>query len=495
MPTYLAIDLKSFYASVECIDRGLNPMDTHLVVANESRTEKTICLAATPALKALGVPGRARLFEVMERVEAINAKREKRAPGGCFTGSTHSAAALQADPSLKLEVLIAPPRMAHYIECSKRIYQIYLKYVAPEDMHVYSIDEVFLDLTPYLPASGQTARAFAQTILMDVLRATGITATAGLGSNLYLSKIAMDICAKHIAPDPTGARIARLDENSYRRLLWSHRPLTDFWRVGKGYAVKLETHGMFTMGDVARQSIQDEDLLYRLFGVNAELLIDHAWGLEPCTIADIKAYRPQAHSMGSGQVLSQPYSFEQTRLLVREMADALALELVEHGLVASQIVLDVGYDSASLAQSGFEGNVGSDRYGRKTPKPAHGSVQLERQTASSRLMMEAAVALYEQITNPRLLVRRLTLTAVQVVPEEAQTARARYEQLDLSTCREGFWRERQRQEQQRNRERRRQLAVLAIKKKYGKNAILLGTSLLEGTTARERNRQIGGHLA
>lgn len=362
-------------------------------------------------------------------------------------------------------------------------------------MHVYSIDEVFLDLTPYLPASGQTARAFAQTILLDVLRATGITATAGIGSNLYLSKIAMDICAKHIAPDPTGARIARLNETSYRRLLWSHRPLTDFWRVGKGYAVKLETHGMFTMGDIARQSIQDEDLLYRLFGVNAELLIDHAWGLEPCTIADIKAYRPQAHSVGSGQVLSQPYSFEQTRLLVREMADALALGLVEHGLVASQIVLDVGYDSASLAQSGFAGSVEADRYGRKTPKPAHGSVQLERQTASSRLMMEAAVALYEQIANPRLLVRRLTLTAAQVVPEETQTACTRCEQLDLSTCREGFWRERERQEQQQNRERRRQLAVLAIKKKYGKNAILLGTSLLEGATARERNRQIGGHLA
>lgn len=495
MPTYLAIDLKSFYASVECIDRGLNPMDTHLVVANASRTEKTICLAATPALKALGIPGRARLFEVLQRVEAINAKRAKRAPGGRFTGASHSAAALAADPTLKLEILIAPPRMAHYIECSKRIYQIYLNYVAPEDMHVYSIDEVFLDLTPYLPARGQTARAFAQTILLDVLHATGITATAGIGSNLYLSKVAMDICAKHIAPDPTGARIARLDEISYRRLLWSHRPLTDFWRIGKGYAVKLETHGMFTMGDVARQSIRDEDLLYRLFGVNAELLIDHAWGWEPCTMADIKAYRPLTHSVGSGQVLAQPYSFEQTRLLVREMADALALDLVDHGLIASQIVLDVGYDSASLNQSGFEGSMDADRYGRRIPKAAHGSAQLERQTASSRLITNAAVTLYEQIVNPRLMARRLTITAAQVVPEEMQSKGLRYEQLSLSTCRDDFWHERLRQEQQFNLERRRQLAVLFIKKKYGKNAILMGTSLLEGATARERNRQIGGHLA
>lgn len=495
MPTYLAIDLKSFYASVECIDRGLSPMDTHLVVANESRTEKTICLAASPALKSLGVPGRARLFEVMERVEAINAKRLKHAPGGQFTGSSHSVSALEADSSLKLEILIAPPRMAHYIECSQRIYQIYLKYVAPEDMHVYSIDEVFLDLTPYLHARGQTARAFAQTILLDVLRATGMTATAGIGSNLYLSKIAMDICAKRLAPDLTGARIAQLNETSYRRLLWSHRPLTDFWRLGKGYAIKLETHGMFTMGDIARQSIKDEDLLYRLFGVNAELLIDHAWGLEPCTIADIKSYRPQAHSVGSGQVLPQPYSFEQTRLLVREMADALALDLLDHGLVTSQLVLDVGYDSAALQQSDFAESIASDRYGRKTPKAAHGSVQLERQTASSKLIIEAAVALYEQIADPRLMARRLTLTAAQVVSEEVETARNRCEQLDLSTCREGFWRERERQERQQSRERRRQLAVLAIKKKYGKNAILLGTSLLEGATARERNRQIGGHLA
>ena len=497
--TYIAIDLKSFYASVECVERGLDPMDTHLVVADERRTEKTICLAVTPALKALGVQGRPRLFEVVEQARAINAKRLRSAPGRVFSGSSHSAAQLAREPGLSLAYIVAPPRMAHYMECSARIYQIYLKYVEAKDIHVYSIDEVFIDATEYLRASGLCARGFAMEIILDVLGATGITATAGIGPNLYLCKVALDIGAKHIPPDKNGVRIAELDEGKYRRLLWGHRPLTDFWRVGRGYARSLETHGMHTMGDVARMSITNEDLLYKLFGVNAELLIDHAWGWEPCTIAHIKAYKPESRSIGAGQVLACPYSFDRARIVVREMAEALALELVDKNLSTGQVVLDIGYDNANLSPAGgdgYAGDVKRDRYGRRTPKPAHGSARLEWPTSSAKLISQAVMRLYDKIADPRLTIRRLNLAAAQVITEESARRRQRApEQMDMFTDYSVLDEQRDRQQDALARENRRQKAILQIKKRYGKNALLLGASLMEGATAKERNNQIGGHKA
>ena len=493
--TYIAIDLKSFYASVECVERGLDPLDAHLVVADESRTEKTICLAVSPALKAMGVPGRPRLFEVVQRVKGINAQRRKRAPGRQLLGASHFASELRRDPTLALDYFVAPPRMAFYIEYSTRIYQIYLNYVDEKDIHVYSIDEVFIDATEYLKASGLTARDLAMEIILDVLRSTGITATAGIGPNLYLCKVAMDVWAKHIEPDENGVRIAELDEMSYRRQLWSHRPLTDFWRVGRGYARKLEEHGMFTMGDVARQSMRDEDVLYDLFGVNAELLIDHAWGWEPCAIADIKAYRPDSSSIGSGQVLSCPYSFGKARLVVREMADALALELVDKRLTTDQLVLDVGYDNGNVADGGaYTGEVKADRYGRRTPKPAHGTQRLERRTSSARRIAEAALELYDRIVDPRLSVRRLNLAALNVA-DEREAVQDAPEQLDMFTDYAALEQQRAAEEAALAREKQGQQAILEIRRKFGKNAILKGTSLMEGATARDRNRQIGGHKA
>ena len=493
--TYIAIDLKSFYASVECVERGLDPLDTHLVVADESRTEKTICLAVSPALKAMGVPGRPRLFEVVQRVKGINAQRRKRAPGRQLLGASHFASELRRDPTLALDYFVAPPRMAFYIEYSTRIYQIYLNYVDEKDIHVYSIDEVFIDATEYLKASGLTARDLAMEIILDVLRSTGITATAGIGPNLYLCKVAMDVWAKHIEPDENGVRIAELDEMSYRRQLWNHRPLTDFWRVGRGYARKLEEHGMFTMGDVARQSVRDEDVLYDLFGVNAELLIDHAWGWEPCAIADIKAYRPDSSSIGSGQVLSCPYSFGKARLVVREMADALALELVDKRLTTDQLVLDVGYDNGNVADGGaYTGEVKADRYGRRTPKPAHGTQRLERRTSSARRIAEAALELYDRIVDPRLSVRRLNLAALNMA-DEREAAQDAPEQLDMFTDYAALEQQRAAEEAALAREKQGQQAILEIRRKFGKNAILKGTSLMEGATARDRNRQIGGHKA
>ena len=468
-------------------------MDTHLVVADESRTEKTICLAVTPSLKALGVPGRPRLFEVVQRVRAVNAQRLRSAPGRKFAGSSHSAALLAANPGLSLEYIVSKPRMAYYMKYSTRIYQIYLKYVEPRDIHVYSIDEVFIDATEYLRLSGLSARDFAMEIILDVLRSTGITATAGIGTNLYLCKVAMDIVAKHIPADENGVRIAELDEMSYRRLLWAHRPLTDFWRVGKGYARKLEAHGMHTMGDVARMSVVDEDLLYSLFGINAELLIDHAWGWEPCAIADIKAYKPESHSIGAGQVLSCSYSAEKARIVVREMAESLALELVDKGLAAAQVVLDIGYERVA---GDYEGAVKADRYGRRTPAPAHGSARLERQTSSARLIAEAVMNLYDKIADPRLMIRRLTLTAAQVVSEEdAVRPQDLPEQLDMFTDYAALEERREKEEAELAREKRRQKAILEVKKRYGKNALLLGASLMDGATAKERNQQIGGHKA
>lgn len=503
--SYLAIDLKSFYASVECVERGLDPMTTNLVVADASRTEKTICLAVSPSLKAYGIPGRARLFEVVQKVREVNARRRTRSPGRVLTGSSVFSPELDASSQLAVDYIVAPPRMAHYMQQSARIYEIYLKYVAPEDIHVYSIDEVFMDVTAYLDTYGVTARELARRILRDVLRSTGITATAGIGTNLYLCKIAMDIQAKHTEPDETGARIAQLDEMSYRRLLWDHRPLTDFWRVGRGYAKKLEDYGLYTMGDIARCSlgkpgdVHSEELLYRLFGVNAELLIDHAWGWEPCTIADIKAYRPESNSLGSGQVLDRPYPYEKARLVVREMADALALELVDKHLVTDQLVLTVGYDVENLAdparRSAVQGKVTVDHYGRRVPKHAHGTESLGEYTASSKHILEAVTRLFERIADSELLVRRVYLVAAHILDEAEAESLPCSQQLDLFTDYEAERAQREREDAERAKERKRQQAILSIQHKFGRNALFKGMNLEEGATGRDRNGKIGGHKA
>ena len=564
--TYIAIDLKSFYASVECTDKGLDPLTTNLVVADASRTQKTICLAVSPSMKAYGIPGRPRLFEVVQRMKEVNRERSRRisfsgnsvrknadtgqetSGDSLFSGSSFSAPELEADPTLKADYIIAVPRMAHYIEYSTRIYQIYLRYIAPEDIHVYSIDEVMMDVTKYLVLYKKTAHELAMEMIRAVLKETGITATAGIGPNLYLCKIAMDIEAKHTAPDADGVRIAELDEMSYRRKLWGHRPITDFWRVGKGTAKKLARYGMFTMGDVARYSLKDEDLLYKLFGVNAELLIDHAWGWEPCTIDYIKAYKPENRSFSAGQVLQCPYDFEKARIVVLEMADAAALDLVEKRLTADQMVLTVVYDKDNLTDPAirekYKGPVKKDWYGRMAPKPAHGTVSLGRHTSSSRIITDAVLSLYDRIVDPDLLVRRIFLVTNHVI-EEAETkkttvidgnpsafpdgknnreknqekesasgregsretsiaikpdngesgAAGSWQQLDLFTDYEVLEAEKEREKAALEKERRLQEAMLEIRRKYGKNAILKGTSLQEGATMRDRNQSIGGHKA
>ena len=498
---YIAIDLKSFYASQECIARGLDPLTTNLVVADASRTEKTICLAVSPSLKSYGISGRARLFEVVQKVKEINALRRERAPGREFTGTSCQDPELKANPSLALDYIAAPPRMGHYMECSTKIYNIYLKYVAPEDIHVYSIDEVFIDATPYLRTYGLTAPELARKMIEDVLATTGITATAGIGTNLYLAKVAMDVVAKHVEPDENGVRIASLDEMSYRRQLWDHRPLTDFWRVGRGYAKKLQQHGMYTMGDVARCSLgkagefYNEDLLYKLFGVNAELLIDHAWGWEPCTIADIKAYKPESNSIGSGQVLHCAYDAKKAKLVVREMTDLLVLDLVDKGLVTNQMVLTVGYDIENLTdptrKNAYRGEVTTDPYGRKIPKHAHGTANLGRRTSSTRLITDAVMDLFDRIVDENLLVRRINLVAANVLPEQAVQQELSFQQLELFSD----TRKQEEEEARLEREKRRQQAVLSIRKKFGKNAILKGMNYEEGATTRDRNGQIGGHKA
>ena len=503
--TYIAIDLKSFYASVECRERGLDPMKTNLVVADASRTEKTICLAVSPSLKSYGIPGRPRLFEVVQKVKKINAARRRLAPGGSFAGSSWSADELERYPELELGYITASPRMAFYMEYSTRIVDIYLKYVAMEDIHIYSIDEVFMDVTHYLKSYGLTARELAMKMIRDVLQSTGITATAGIGTNLYLCKIAMDIVAKHIEPDENGVRIAQLDEMSYRRLLWDHQPLTDFWRVGKGYEKKLKENGLFTMGDIARCSLggpedfYNEDLLYQLFGINAELLIDHAWGWEPCTIADIKSYKPSSSSVGSGQVLPCAYSFEKARLVIREMADLLALDLVDKRLVTDQLTLTVGYDIENLTDPGrkkdYHGEVKTDRYGRKIPKHAHGTENLKQRTSSAKLITEAVLELYDRIMDKSLLIRRMYLAANKVVSEDIVQQAETFEQLDLFTDYEAIEKQKAREEEALLRERKMQEAMLDIKKKFGKNAILKGMNLEEGATAKDRNSRIGGHKA
>ena len=499
--TYICCDLKSFYASVECVERGLDPMTTNLVVADQRRTEKTICLAVTPSLKAYGISGRARLFEVVQRVKEVNTRRKWAAPGHALTGSSVQDPEVRANTALALDYLVAPPRMAHYIDWSTKIYQVYLKYIASEDIFPYSIDEVFMDATHYLDLYHMTGRELARTIILDILKTTGITAAAGIGTNLYLAKVAMDIEAKHVPADKYGVRIAELDEMSYRQKLWGHRPLTDFWRVGPGYARKLEGNGLFTMGDIARCSIgnptdhYNEDLLYKLFGVNAELLIDHAWGWEPCTLADVKAYRPENKSIVSGQVLQCPYDFPKARLVVREMADALALDLVGKGLVTDQLTLTVGYDIENLTDPDrakqFHGEVKIDRYGRKIPKHAHGTANLSY-TSSGKKLLDAVTELYDRIVDRNLMIRRLSISANRLL-EEGKTPEQESEQMDLFTDYAAKERQEQADEAAHARERKLQEVMLGIKKKYGKNAVLKGLNLEDGATARERNQTIGGH--
>ncbi len=493
---YIAIDLKSFYASVECVDRGLDPLDTNLVVADPTRTEKTICLAVSPSLKSYGIPGRARLFEAIQKVREVNAQRKYKAPGHSFSHESYFHSELIKDPSAELTFITAPPRMAHYMEVSTRIYNVYLKYIAPEDIHVYSIDEVFIDATDYLKTYGLTPRELAMKMVLDVLETTGITATAGIGTNLYLCKIAMDIYAKHCEPDKNGVRIAELDEMSYRRILWNHRPLTDFWRVGRGISKKLEEHGMYTMGDVARCSVgresdyYNEDLLYKLFGVNAELLIDHAWGWEPTEISDIKSYRPESSSLSSGQVLQEPYEFSKAKLVLKEMADLLSLELVSKRIVTDQIVLTVGYDIESLKKS-YSGAVETDRYGRKIPKTAHSSENIGRYTSSTKLICETAMKLFDRIVDKELLVRRMYIVANHIITENDAEKEREYIQLNLFSDTG----KQEAEENELKKEKDMQKAILKIKSKYGKNSIIKGMNLKEGATALERNRQIGGHKA
>lgn len=498
---YIAIDLKSFFASVECVERGLDPLTTNLVVADLSRTEKTICLAVSPSLKAYGIAGRARLFEVIQRVREVNSERSKEY-GHPLVSKSWNDLQLRNHPEWGLDYIVAPPRMAYYIKYSTRVYEAYLKYVSPEDIHVYSIDEVFIDVTDYLNNYKMTAHQLALTMIKEVLHTTGITATAGIGTNLYLAKVAMDIVAKHIPADQDGVRIAELDEMTYRQKLWSHRPLTAFWRIGRGIARKLEMYGMHTMGDVARQSVHNEELLYNLFGVNAELIIDHAWGWEPCTIKDIKAYQPESNSLSSGQVLQEPYTWAKARVVVHEMAEAAALDLVDKKMVTDQMILYVSYDTSSLTDPNirnlYHGDVVSDHYGRMMPKPSHGCCRLSEPTSSAMLISKAVLALYDRITDRNLLIRKLNLTSNNVIDEHKAKLLKHQEvavQMELFTDYEQVEREKAAAEKQLKRERVLQQTILNIKKKFGKNAILKGLNFDVGATAIQRNKQIGGHAA
>ncbi len=502
---YIAIDLKSFFASVECVERGLDPLTTNLVVADSTRTEKTICLAVSPSLKSYKIGGRARLFEVVQRVKEVNRERLLKVPDKTFKGSSYHNPDVINDPSLSLDYIVAPPQMAKYMQVSTEIYNVYLKYIAPEDIHVYSIDEVFIDATHYLKTYNMTARELAMKMIRDVLKKTGITATAGIGTNLYLAKIAMDIVAKKMPADKDGVRIAELDEMSYRKELWAHTPITDFWRVGKGYSTKLAERGIFTMGDIARCSIggsnsyYNEDLLYNLFGINAELLIDHAWGYEPCTIADIKSFKPQRNSISNGQVLQSPYTAEKGKLIAREMTDLLVLDLVDKGLVTDQMVLTVCYDIENLEEKAgkkaYEGSVATDMYGRKAPKPAHGSINLNTKTSSSKLIINAISELYDRIVDKNLTVRKLYVVANNVTYESVVKEEESVVQCDLFTDYDELFRKKQEEEAELQKEKQIQKAVIKIKKRFGKNAVLKGMNLEEGATTIERNGQVGGHKA
>ncbi len=489
---YCCIDLKSFYASVECVERGLNPLKTNLVVADKSRTEKTICLAVSPSLKQYGIPGRARLFEVLSKVKEINKIRRKANGYKKFSGKAVNDDILKKDKTKELDLIIAPPRMAHYIDYSAKIYNIYLKYIAKEDIFVYSIDEVFMDITNYLKYYKLSPKDLITKIIKDVYDTTGITATGGIGTNLFLAKVAMDVVAKHTEANKFGVRIAELNEMSYRKMLWSHVPITDIWRVGKGISKRLEKYGMYTMGDVARCSINNEDLLYKLFGVNAELLIDHAWGYEPCTIESIKNYKPLAKSISSGQVLQSPYSYDKAKLIVREMAELLALDLVSKKLVAEQLVLTIGYDIENVTDD-YNGSVTIDYYGRAIPKHAHGTINLDYKTSSSKIITTAMIKLYDRIINPKLSVRRVTMAATKLASEDEEIGKVRYRQLDLFSSLEGQDNKLAYNREVLKEENNLQNAMLNIKEKYGKNAILKGMDLEDEATTIDRNRQIGGH--
>ena len=489
---YICIDLKSFYASVECVERGLDPLKTNLAVADSTRTEKTICLAISPSLKQYGIGGRARLFELLQLVKEVNKRRKEENHGRKFSGKSIDDDELKRDKTKELDLIIAPPRMSHYINFSAKIYNIYLRHIASEDIFVYSIDEVFADITKYLKYNHTTPKEFVTMILKEVVKETGITATAGIGSNLFLAKVAMDVVAKHAKADEYGVRIARLDEKSFKEKLWDYRPITDIWRIGRGIASRLEQNHIYTLGDIARCSIENEELLYKLFGVNAELLIDHAWGVEPCTIESIKSYKPLAKSISTGQVLPCPYSYQKAKLIIREMSELLALNLVEKHLITDQLVLTVGYDISNVTED-YHGEVKADFYGRRIPKHAHGSIHLKEKTSSSRKIMDATTKLFEQIINPDLLVKRINISAVGLISVEKEKMILKYEQLDIFTNPDTLHIEEETRKQEEKNENLLQQAVLTIKEKYGKNSILRGMNLESGSTTIERNGQIGGH--
>ena len=493
---YACIDLKSFYASVECVERKLNPLTTNLVVADNSRTEKTICLAVTPSLKQYGLSGRSRLYEVVQKVREVNRQRKYKIRGN-FIDKSYDDNDLKKNPKLELDYIIAPPRMKYYMNYSNKIYNVYLKYLAPEDIYVYSIDEVFMDITNYLNMYNMKPRELITKMIQDVYETTGITATGGIGTNMYLAKIAMDIVAKHVQANEQGVRIAGLDEITYRKKLWEHKPLTDFWRVGKGIAKKLEDNGMFTMGDVALCSIENENKLFKLFGINAELLIDHAWGWEPCTLDDVRKYKPTTNSLSSGQVLHEPYDYKKTKLIVREMTELLTLDMVDKHYVTDQIVLTIGYDTSNLDDSKimnrYDGEIKKDFYGRKVPKPAHGTIRLDHQTSSTKTIMEAVIKLYDKIINPILLTRRINIAVCNLVNEDKIKNKTIYQQFDIFSNIEEESKIKEKELEDEKNERQIQRTILDIKTKYGKNAILKGMNLEDGATTIERNGQVGGH--
>ena len=496
---YACIDLKSFYASVECRERNLDPLKTNLVVADSERTEKTICLAVSPSLKSFGIPGRARLFEVVTKIRNVNYERRKKAYKYKFTGKSYNIDELNRNKNLEIDYIIAKPRMSHYIKYSTDIYNVYLKYLSPEDIYVYSIDEVFCDITNYLKFNKLTAKEFVTKMIQDVYETTGITATAGIGTNLYLAKVAMDIVAKHTKPNEFGVRIAGLDEMQYRKYLWKYKPITSFWRVGKGYAKKLEDNKIYTMGDIARCSINNEELLYKLFGKNAELLIDHAWGWEPCTIKDIKNFKPQRNSIGSGQVLHCAYNYQKTKIVIKEMADLLSLDLVRKNLVTNQLVLTIGYDIDNLTNEeiyeNYDGQIVKDFYGRNVPKPAHGTINIEHYTSSSSIIVENITKLYDKIINRNLLIKRINLTANNVINKEDAKSKINYQQIDLFTDYQKLNEKIEKEKVLEQDENKLQHVIIDIKNKYGKNAILKGMNLQDGATTIDRNNQIGGHSA
>lgn len=494
---YACIDLKSFYASVECVERNLDPLTTNLVVADPERTEKTICLAVSPSLKSYGIPGRARLFEVIQKIREVNKERKRLADNYRFSGKSYSDIELKKDKNLEVDFIIALPRMSYYMKYSTNIYNIYLKYLAPEDIYVYSIDEIFCDITNYLDYNKTKPREFITKIIKDVYKTTGITATAGLGTNMYLAKVAMDIVSKHTKPNEFGVRMASLDEKSYRKLLWNYRPLTAFWRVGVGYAKKLEENKIFTMGDIARCSLNNEELLYKLFGVNAELLIDHAWGFEPCTIKDVKSYKPDSHSISSGQVLHCAYNYKKARLIIKEMADILSLDLVSKNLVTDQLILTIGYDIDNLTndkiKSKYKFEITTDRYGRSIPKHSHGTINLDHKTSSSKVIIENMLVLFDRIVSKDLLIKRINMVAANVIDKFLAENIPKYEQIDLFTDYESLEEQRKKENISEKEENKLQHVLIDIKNKYGKNAILKGMNLEEGGTTIDRNNQIGGH--